>query len=288
MAKIFRITVLALLCCGLYGCGSHAANDGSVVDISAESGKTQVIIIGTIHGAHHRNTKYTCEELKEIILSLKPDVILNELPLSQVDPNGRPIERLRDKQTCPECWATDTVATQLGIRQIAFDRPDRQQRFKETKFFERRERASETLKKWLEQLEKENSESFDLKINQLWEYAYQVKDDLRENASPNVVNSEAYDSAVRMVYLLWFDIVPNILKKYPGYETLIKHYNFERDEWQERNSIMANNIIKAAKEYPGKRLVVVTGCEHRYILRDLLKDEESIELKEYWQVNRNR
>jgi hypothetical protein len=141
MKKVLVGFILLLLCCGLY-----AVNGTAGTNVPSETKKTQVVIIGTIHSGHHKNPKYSCEVLKEIILSLKPDVILNELPLSLVDPNGRPIERLRDKQTSPECWAADTVATQLGIRQIAIDRPDRQQRFKETKFFERRERASETQK----------------------------------------------------------------------------------------------------------------------------------------------
>lgn len=273
--------ILLLLCCGLY-----AVNNSSVVEISGGSGKPEVVIIGTIHNAHQKNPKYSSEDLKEIILSLKPDVILNELPLSLVEANGRPIERLRDKQTSPECWAADTVATQLRIRQIPFDRPDRQKYYRKTNFFKRRRHASKMLKKWLKQLRKENPDCFDLKVNQLWEYAYQTKDRLFENSGPEIVNSDAYDSAVRMVYLLWFDIVPPILKKYPGYEGLVEHYCFERDEWQERNRIMADNIIKVAKEYPGKRLVVVTGSEHRYILRDLLKDEQSIELREYWELGK--
>jgi hypothetical protein len=47
---------------------------------------------------------------------------------------------------------------------------------------------------------------------------------------------------------------------------------------------MVQNILKAAQAYPGKRLCVLTGCEHRYILRDLLKDIPSIEVKEYWEL----
>jgi hypothetical protein len=47
---------------------------------------------------------------------------------------------------------------------------------------------------------------------------------------------------------------------------------------------MVDNIVKAAKEYPGKRLVVITGATHRYTLRDLLKDVNSIDLKEYWEI----
>jgi hypothetical protein len=61
---------------------------------------------------------------------------------------------------------------------------------------------------------------------------------------------------------LWHEIIPDILKKYPGYETLVDNYCFEKQQWQERNRIMVDNIVKAAKEYPGKRLVVITGATH--------------------------
>lgn len=75
-----------------------------------------------------------------------------------------------------------------------------------------------------------------------------------------------------------------MLKKYPGYEQLADEAHFFRDQWHERNRIMADNIIKAAKQYAGRRLVVVTGATHRYILRDLLKNEPNIELKEYGEL----
>ena len=38
-----------------------------------------------------------------------------------------------------------------------------------------------------------------------------------------------------------------------------------------RIQIMAQNILKAAQAYPGKRPCVLTGCEHLYILRKLQK-----------------
>jgi hypothetical protein len=274
------IAVLLLICCGLYGCGSHSA---AATDVSTENKKTQVVIIGTIHSAHYKNPKYSPDILKEIILSLKPDAILNELPLSRVAPNGRPL--FRDPNKHPEGWAADTVAAQLGIKQIPFDRPDRQKNFRKTKHFEKQKRASKLIKKWAEQLKKEDPNSIYLKIAKLWNYTANAEMNLFLKSPPDIINSDAHDSMIRIKHSLWYDIFPNyVLPKYPGYEELIELYHFARDQWNERNKIMADNIIKAAKEYPGKRLVVVTGATHRYILRDLLKDEKSIELKEYWQV----
>ena len=240
------------------------------------------MIIGGIHHFHYESPKYTPEVLKEIIQALKPDAILNELPLSLVDPNGRPLPRHYVQS--PECWAADTVATQLGIKQIPFDRPNRQEHYRKTKKFERRKKAEKRFSEWLEQVKIKAPESVDLKITQLSTYCLQAQIDLSNNVGPEIINSDGYDEIIRIRHILWKEIRPEILKKYPGYEKLVEDYDFDYQEWQERNRIMANNIIKATKEYAGKRLVVITGAEHRHTLRDLLRDEKSIELKEYWQL----
>ena len=133
-------------------------------------------------------------------------------------------------------------------------------------------------------MNKDDPNSIDLKIAKLQGYAGQAEGYLFMNSTPEIINSEAHDSVIRIKHSLWYDIVPNILEKYPEYETLINEDHFFRDQWRQRNQIMTDNIIKAAKQYTGKRLVVVTGATHRYILRDLLKNEPSIELKEYWET----
>jgi len=244
--------------------------------------KTQVVIVGTIHSAHYKNPNYNPDILKEIILYLKPDAILNELPLSQVDPNGRPL--FRDPLKNPEGWAADTVAQQLDIKQIPFDRPDRQENFKRANYFERQKRANELRKKWSERIQKNEPNSLNTKIAQLQGYAGQAEANLFLNAEPDIINSEAHDSIIRIKKSLWYEIVPEILKKYPEYKNLIEADHFFQDQWIKRNKIMADNIVKAAKRYPGKRLIVIIGATHRYILRDLLKDNPHIELKEYWEL----
>jgi len=284
MTKMFRIVGLVLICSGLY-----TTNSNSLAEMQVTSGtkKTQVVIVGTIHGAHYKNSEYNPKVLKGIIFALKPRVILNELPLSQVDPSGRPL--FRDSNKHPEGWAADTVAGQLNIKQIPFDRPDRQKNFRKTKYFEKQKRANQLQKQWKCELKKETPNSADIKTARLWSYTANAEMNLFLKGSPEIINSNAHDSMIRIKHSLWYDIFPNhILPKYPGYEELIELYHFARDQWNERNRIMADNIIRAVKEYPGKRLVVLTGATHRYTLRDLLKEERSIELKEFWEVNNNQ
>ena len=277
MNRFFNVLVIILVCFILCIGHSYAqTEDGH------NAKKTQIIIIGTIHSAHYENPDYSPAKLKEIMLSLEPDVILNELPLSRVDPNGRPLFRNRQKN--PEGWAADTVAQQLGIKQIPFDRPDRQENFRKTKYFEKQKKANELGKKCGECLLQNEPNSINVKITQLQGYAGCAEGTLFRNAGPKVINSEAHDSIIRIKQSLRYEIIPEILQKYPECKELFQFDHFFRDQWNIRNNIMVDNIIRAAKEYPGKRLVVITGATHRYILRDLLKDNPNIELKEYWEV----
>ena len=47
---------------------------------------------------------------------------------------------------------------------------------------------------------------------------------------------------------------------------------------------MAGKVVNHAKKRLGQRIVVLTGCEHRYILRDLLSKQSEIRFKEFHEV----
>jgi hypothetical protein len=166
--------------------------------VYAES--TQVIIIGTIHSAHFQNPNFSPEKLREIILSLRPDVILNELPLSLVEADGRPIAQIRgkDESGSPESWAADTAATQLGIKQIPYDRPDRQENFKKTKYFEKQKEADELRKLWFSEIENSTINLLDNEIKKVIEYNEKAEWEIAMKSNPEIINSDALDSISRM------------------------------------------------------------------------------------------
>jgi len=276
----FTILASILLCFNLCAATSIAESE-----VPAEAKETQVVIIGTIHTAHHKNPKYSPEVLKEIIIFLKPDIILNELPLSLVDPNGRPIEQIRGRDSdCPEVWAADQAAMKLGVKQIPFDRGDREKNRQETDFYKKRKRSGEQRDKWLKEIKKDNPEAIELKISLLQDHAGQAQEYLLLNSGPKLINSDAFDSIIRVKDSVWEDILPVIMGKHPQHKHSMDDLHFLINEWQERNVIMANNIAKTAKQNPGKRIVVITGATHRYILRRLLKDKKVINLREFWEI----
>ncbi|HJO95733.1 MAG TPA: hypothetical protein QF753_20225 [Victivallales bacterium] len=74
------------------------------------------------------------------------------------------------------------------------------------------------------------------------------------------------------------DNVP-AMNKFKDFLILSKNY------WDKRNHTMVKNIINYAKEFQGKRIIVLTGFEHTYYQRELLEahKNKNYVLKEYWQ-----
>jgi len=276
MKKTFEVVGLTFVL--LAGFTAMAAEEA---DTKPNTKRTQLIILGTLHGGHFQNPSYGPNVLKEILLSLKPDAILNESSLSEAENDGRPICR---EIRVPEFWASDRVATQLGIRQIPYDRPERQELYRKTRYYERQKKSFDQYQAWAEETKKKDPENADLVVLGLWGTASSSQMYFHLRAGPEIINSNGFDSVIRIKHTVYQSITPELLAKYPGNEELVKEFEFFGDEWRERNEIMADNILKAAREFVGDRLVVLTGSEHRYILRDLLEAAEEVELKEYWQV----
>ena len=71
MKKKVVLLILMLMCQS----GCVFADDANS-PASPQTHKTTVILIGTIHGWHYKNPHYSPSVLQDIILSLKPDVVV--------------------------------------------------------------------------------------------------------------------------------------------------------------------------------------------------------------------
>ena len=139
------------------------------------------------------------------------------------------------------------------------------------------------------------------------EYNSSVLTDILLKLEPDLVLIE-YDST-------YFDENWNLIKHYGGLdETVIlqvqqklnipvrpfdiegrskfyKEHKFQETEkelWDKRNAVMAQNIKKYVQQFPNKRIVVVAGADHRPYLRKLLISEQNgYILQEYWELMKN-
>jgi len=249
----------------------------SVQRLRPDSLLTEIILIGTMHDRHDSNPYYDTQELKRIMLELRPAVLLIEVPEKQMGADGRVHE---EDRIGPELTTTDQVANELHIPQIPFDHPNRN------------ERNTELLKRWndiqprIDQLSKEikSRGSLDPQFVSLYDLAHAALENEQIRATPAIVNSDASDALTSIYYSISQDILIAIAGHYPGYDDLVEGLKYTRDWWLERNNVMAANILKTARSYRGKRMVIQTGSDHRYILRDLLKNKPGIALKEFWEI----
>ena len=250
---------------------------------------TEVIILGTIHEDHLKNTQYTVDDVKQIMLRLKPTAILEELPLKISDKptieNDRIADWLVKGADTPEVRAVNPVADALNIPVYPFDRPDRQEVYARTNYFPRQGKSSQALNQWLSKtMDSQTTPSLAARVVMQWYEVSQGFNALTETASPRILNSEGVDRIVRVKHSMCYDIVPAVLEGIPELKEAAEVFRFFGQEWTERNKIMAENIERIAHRYPGRRLVVLTGLEHRYMLRDLLGKNKAVALKEFWEV----
>lgn len=289
MKKILILLLLSLVLPHVAMAGDDSArlsNTNSDYRGDKPGAPTEVIIIGSLHERHRDNTNYSTKALTEIIVGLKPTAILVELPPTI---NGKPT--IKEHRIAPwllpfpEFDAGNAASEVLKVPIICYDRPGRNEFYKETHFFDRQKRANEALQVWCRMLAETNSESVDLQVAQVWSDACGAQNWFSYWTDPRIINSEGFDRIIWIKHNIYYRVIPKLLKKYPDQQQLVEDLEFADKEWTERNRIMAENISTIAKQFGGRRLAVVTGCEHRVILRDLLENQPNIVLKEFWEVS---
>jgi hypothetical protein len=266
--------VFALLTIGF--CGLSSAK-------GAES--TEIVLLGTLHGVHQQNARYSLEILRDLIVQLKPAAILIELPPTI---GGQPTiekQRITGRFRTNENWSANTAADVLQIPVIAYDREGRNEFYQETKYFDRQKQLSRRIDAWLGATDNQQSAPAETAIlGPLSGNASRSQRYFDLHSGPEIINSEGYDRLIRLKHFLIEELMPQLSTRVPPLRDLTVELAFFRDEWHERNQIMEDNVAKQAKKYPARRIVVLCGSEHRYILRDLLSTQHDIVLSEFYEA----
>ena len=102
---------------------------------------------------------------------------------------------------------------------------------------------------------------------------------------PEVFNSETCDNAMESKQYYGGEGLARIVALTPSLTKFSEFCKFKHNFWIRRNNTMVDNIIKRVSEFHPKTLLVICGFEHRYYLRNGLREKslkEAILLKEYW------
>jgi tetratricopeptide (TPR) repeat protein len=276
-----RVTLAMLV--SLAGASCAAAGEGPAPadEAAAERRPTEVVIIGTLHGAHETNRNYNERTLRNILLALEPDAICVELYSTFFNPDGSYREEVMLDH--PEGRAEVAAAEAMDIPLLPFDREGRNERYQETRYFKRLRSANEAIQRWIERMGTEEPDSLPPKVVALAYHIGGSQSQFNASGTAELVNSEAFDGVIRAKRGL-ADLIEMLMRPYPECQEAAKDLDFIEEEWRERNTIMADNITRIASRFPGGRIAVMTGAEHRHMLRDLLSEREGIALKEFWEI----
>ena len=100
-----------------------------------------------------------------------------------------------------------------------------------------------------------------------------------------VINSATSDTAIRLKQEYSYAGLRRIIELSPGLADFADFQQWAAEFWTQRNETMDANIVRIAALFPGQRVAVICGYEHRYYLRSLLRNDETagrLKLREYW------
>ena len=89
------------------------------------------------------------------------------------------------------------------------------------------------------------------------------------------MNNDTTTAMLRQRKLLGYAYFRKFVDSIPSLSRFSEVLAKDEKEWTERNHIMAQNILRYINQYPGKRIVVLTGNMHRYFLLDLLSPQKA-------------
>jgi hypothetical protein len=187
-----------------------------------------------------------------------------------------------------EGWSANAAAEALQVPVIPYDREGRNEWYQQTKYFDRQAQLSRRVNDWLKKEESRKEATAEAAIlGPLLKGMTESQMNFVRIAGPEIINSEGFDQIIRTKHLIWLELLPQLSEKVTPLNNLAGEAAFLRNEWRERNRIMADHIAAEARKRPGRRVVVLCGAEHRYILRDLLSSVPDIRLREYYDGSLN-
>jgi len=248
-----------------------------------EAQATEIVIVGTLHEYHHTSPHYSPEELRRILVALAPAAFCVELDSTFFDEHGEIKPEIGNAEDFPDMEMVFEARQALGVRLLPFDREGRDEFYRSTGYGERQKRLNDWANGWLQERSRVSPDAVAVRIARMVEEAERAQEALNRMAPARLINSEAYDRVIRMKHSLG-NILTDLLGQEAGYQDVQEDDRLIFDEWRDRNQAMAENLVRIASGFPGQRLVVTTGSEHRHMLRELLAGRPGIVLREYWEV----
>lgn len=236
----------------------------------------RIVVMGTVHNS---SDNFDPGKLVAIIDRIRPDLILVELDslFFTPDMSFKPeTVNLSLENQAVSTWVKDH---QVPVRPYEIE--GRNRIYGEHDYFRLQKELSASLNKAVKDslLVPEAKTLLDA-VKRFDQISYALSLD-----RPEVFNSEACDKAMESKQYYGGEGLARIVALTPSLGKFSDFCKFKHDFWIKRNNTMVDNIIKCIKEFHPKTVLVICGFEHRYYLRNGLREKsltEAILLKKYW------
>jgi hypothetical protein len=236
-----------------------------------KSNETEIIIIGTIHDG---NKSFNHRTLYKILVKLNPDIILWE--------QSTKFERVFGLRT-----ANFLKIWNPGIEQLALQKYSRLNRSiqilpidttipSRKHYIKNLELVWDTFHDRLYNAKKSISDSiiyadFAHKNNLYYSF-------IETSTLSRINQGDIIDQSRELKYLEEEVILP-LGRKYISDSLVVNKFASEIQYWKDRNEHMNNEIMKYSKQFADKRIIILTGLNHKYYLLDKLKGRKGSDVR---------
>lgn len=231
-----------------------------VIPGMAQSIKSEVLIISTIHGAHKVNPNYSYDSLFAFIEKYNPDIIVVEIRKEDIDSsesylkNNYPFEMYEciTKYSSKKIFGFDWLGDDITGKAIPVNY------WKEKSI----------IKKLQQKLSNDSILQQKLSITNIIQ---EEKKKLVLNASLSELNDGRYD----LINHIYYEQLKLFLKD-TEFEPLSEFY-------KKRDEMIAKNILEIIKNNSGKKMIFLIGADHRdYTLKKVSEEfEDTIVLNHF-------
>lgn len=244
-------------------------------------GQNQVWLIGT---AHEKTNYINPDSLINAFNKIKPDLILVELEEQHFTSNYNfNFAEFPDILTTNENIASHRYQQLYGTPLRPFDINDRNKFYIEENYQERENQMfNEMLTLYKNNKLSENCKvDFEILLFTLNSYSQLTFSSMRE------LNSDVATKFFALKNKINFELMISIIKRTKELEKWVGFVELRKSFWDRRNKEMAENIIKYATVFEGRKIVVLVGYDHKYALIELLEDK-GIKPKDYFEKEDKR
>lgn len=91
------------------------------------------------------------------------------------------------------------------------------------------------------------------------------------NQHLSAINQDSIVGITKALYTMEAALISPLVTRYSTDSSLTAWFEHEQRFWLLRNEYMARQIIQVLEAYPDKRIMVMAGFNHKYLLTDLLR-----------------